>query len=200
LLKNVLKDPSFWLLIAINTWCIYYYERHPEGFSTIVWLYWIQSVLIGIFNFLDLLTIKNPDPKSMTINDRPMDGSGKSRGCVAFFFLFHYQFFHFVYIIFLATMLKGPIDFIFLLMGTVAFALGTLVQFIRHKRAEAGIIVNVGKIFFMPYLRIVPMHLMILGPAFLGWHTSTVFLLLKLMADALMYILTSPYSKPAATL
>ncbi len=70
------------------------------------------------------------------------------------------------------------------------------ISFIRNKRLQQSILINYGQLFFMPYLRIIPMHLMILAPAFLGWQASTVFLVLKMLADAGMYLLTVKlYSK-----
>lgn len=53
---------------------------------------------------------------------------------------------------------------------------------------ERTVAVNIGSMFFLPYLRIIPMHLMILLPAFLGFRPSLVFLLLKMGADILSFI------------
>ena len=106
-MRKSIQEPSFWLLIAANLFCLYYYSVNPDGFKTIVWVYWIQSVFIGLFNFIDLLTVKNPDPKSFSINDAPIDGSFKAKGCASLFFLFHYQFFHLAYGIFILIKVKG---------------------------------------------------------------------------------------------
>lgn len=186
----MIYDPSFWILVSVNVFCIYYYQMHPEGFRTIVWIYWIQSVLIGLFNFLDLLTVKFPAPGSMTFNDKPINGSGAGKGCVSLFFLFHYQFFHLVYAIFIAVQVKGTIDLNFILLAIAAITLELTLGFIRNKQLQKKITINYGQLFMMPYLRIIPMHLMILAPAFLGIRNSMVFLVLKLLADAGMYLLT----------
>ena len=73
-------------------------------------------------------------------------------------------------------------------------------QFIQHKRFQKDHEVDISKMFFLPYLRIVPMHLMILGPAFLGWEPSTIFLVLKTVADLIMYLITVPHEKGRRTL
>jgi hypothetical protein len=83
----------------MNGYLIYYYQQQPGEFNTIVWIYWLQSVLIGLFNFFDLMSVKNPDETSMSLNSQPV--AEGSMGCAAWFFLFHYGFFHFVYAIFL---------------------------------------------------------------------------------------------------
>ena len=59
----------------------------------------MQSVIIGLFNFIDLLTIKNYDAANFKLNDAPV--TEKNKGCMAWFFLLHFGFFHLVYGIFL---------------------------------------------------------------------------------------------------
>jgi hypothetical protein len=51
--------------------------------------------------------------------------------------------------------------------------------------------VNQGFAFFLPYLRIIPMHIMIVGAAFLNLSDVTIFLVLKTLADVGMYLLTN---------
>jgi Family of unknown function (DUF6498) len=193
LLKRILFDPSFLFLLAINIYCIWYYQNNPNEFNTVVFLYWGQSVLIGLFNFVDILTVKNVIPGSIEINNSLVNNSSGSKGCTATFFAFHYGMFHFVYLIFILVQSKLNIDFHFILIGLAAFSLNLLIQFIRHKQWQAANTVNLGAMFFLPYLRIIPMHLMILGPAFFHVSPSIIFLILKTIADVTMYLVVSPY-------
>lgn len=195
MLKRIIFDPAFLFLLAINVYCIWYYQTHPNEFYTIVFLYWGQSVLIGLFTFIDLLTVNNTITGSLEINDKPLDNSSKANGCAAFFFLVHYGIFHIVYGIFILVYSKLKIDFHFVLIGLAAFSLNLIIQFIKHKQWEKLNAVNLGAIFFLPYLRIIPMHLMILLPALFHWQASVIFLVLKTVADILMYIITSPWHK-----
>lgn len=189
LLQRITKDPGFWFLVLMNSYLIYYYVQNPGEFNTIVWIYWMQSILIGFFNFIDLITVKNPDETSMKMNDQPVTKS--NMGCAAWFFLFHFGFFHFVYAIFLLTgNLKGTNGKIVLITAGILFAESTL-QLLRRKRVPNTVKVNVGKMFMTPYIRIVPMHLMILAPAMLGISGSILFLILKTFADIGMYLLTT---------
>jgi hypothetical protein len=126
----------------------------------------------------------------MTFDDKPIDGSLGSNGCTSVFFLFHYQFFHLVYAIFIMVQVRGPIDFNFILLTAGAISLELTLGFIRNKQLQRNIRINSGQLFMIPYLRIIPMHLMILVPAFMGIKNSVVFLVLKLFADAGMYLLT----------
>jgi Family of unknown function (DUF6498) len=180
----------------MNGYLIYYYQQQPDQFNTIVWIYWLQSVLIGFFNFFELLLVKEPDEKSMSINSQPVVKG--SMGCAAWFFLFHFGFFHFVYAIFLLVLKTKGVNGKLVLITAGIFLLESTIQFIRKRiQAEAGT-VNVGKLFFTPYLRIVPMHLMILAPAILGISASVVFLILKTIADLGMYLLTAQKNSPLA--
>lgn len=178
------------MLLLLNGYCIFYFDKHPEGFKTVVWIYWIQSVLIGFFNFLDLLTMKNGKPGSFNINDKPYDGSVVAKGCSAFFFLFHYNVFHLVYAIFVVIQVKGSLDVQFLTISAIIILIECIICFIRNKRIQQYQEVNVGFVFVMPYVRIIPMHLMILLPGFLGMKASIIFLVLKAITDILMYLIS----------
>ena len=185
--KKYLSNPFFWLLLAGNGYCIWYFENYPNGFVTVVWIYWLQSIIIGFFNFIDLLTIKNYDTGQVTINEKPLTQNNK--GCVPWFFLVHFGMFHFVYMIFIGVLFGLGVDAPFLLIGTAVFLMESLSAFIRRKQDEQQLRFNIGTMFTLPYLRVVPMHLMILAPVFLGIKPSVVFLVLKTIADVLTYVL-----------
>ena len=189
MLQRIIKDPGFWFLLLMNAYLIYYYQQQPGEFNTIIWIYWVQSVLIGFFNFLDLQSVKDPDSTSLSINNQPV--TKNSMGCAAWFFLFHYGFFHFVYAIFLLVGKSSDVNGKLILITAGIFVTESTIQFIRKRNTLHVDKVNVGKMFFTPYLRIVPMHLMILVPSFFGITGSVVFLVLKTVADAGMYLLTT---------
>jgi hypothetical protein len=187
MLKKYFSNPAIYFLLAGNIYCIWYYQNHPNAFATIVWIYWFQSITIGFFTFLDLLTIKNADPSNFTLNDKQAISSNK--GCAAWFFLVHFGAFHFVYGIFLLVDFGvRPVNKLVFLLGIASFFLESILNFIRQKQIERTQSIQLGQIFFLPYLRIIPMHLMILLPAFLGWKPSILFLVLKMGADILSFL------------
>jgi hypothetical protein len=186
--KKNLFNPSYLFLLAGNVYCIWYYENHPNAFVTVVWIYWFQSITIGVFNFLDLLTIKNYETGSFKLNNNPV--SAENKGCVSWFFLFHYGFFHIGYAVFLIAGLGiTSVNKRVLLIGIGVFFLESIMNFMRQKKIEQTVKLYLGYIFFLPYLRIIPMHLMILLPAFFGWKPSTLFLVLKMGADIVSFFL-----------
>ena len=184
--KKYFSNPYLLMLLASNIYCIWYFNSHSNGFVTVVWIYWLQSVIIGFFNFVDLLTIKNYDAGDTTINGKPL--TEKSKGCLPWFFAVHFGIFHIVYMIFIAVYLGINVDKRFFLIGVAAFLLESLSSFIRRKNAEQQIKFDIGSIFFLPYLRVIPMHLMIMGSVFLSVQPSLIFLVLKTIADILSFM------------
>jgi hypothetical protein len=166
---------------------------HGTGFKTLVWIYWCQSVIIGLFNFLNLITVRSIIPGSIKINDEPVVQAAQARGCLAPFFAVHYGIFHFVYFIFLFTITdeNDKLDLHFFQVSVAAFFVDQLWNFIRLKQWEKTHKTNAGALFFLPYVRIVPMHLTILLPGFLkGLSHLAVFLALKTVADAVTYVIS----------
>jgi len=191
--KEILRDKSFWSLLVINLAIIAYYLYYGTGFKTLVWIYWCQSGIIGFFNFLNLATVRNIKPGFMTINDAPVTTDAKARGCLAPFFAFHYGVFHFVYMIFLFTITDSAetLDFSLLEASVGAILIDQTWNFFRAKQWEKTHQTNPGTLFFLPYLRIVPMHITILLPAFLkAFSHLTVFLVMKTLADMATYAIT----------
>lgn len=188
MLKKIFSNPAIIFLFAGNIYCIWYYENNPGSFPTVVWIYWFQSITIGLFNFLDLLTIKNYDATDLKMNNKPVTAGNK--GCAAWFFLFHFGMFHIVYAVFLlAGIGTRSVSRGVLLLGIATFFLEAIINFMRQKQMERTVKFNLGTLFFLPYLRIIPMHLMILLPAFFGWAPSLLFLVLKMGADILSFVL-----------
>ena len=194
--RRTLLDPSLWILIAINGYLTWYYYGHPEVFTTLIWLYWSQSVLLGLFNFLDILTVRKPAPVTMGTS-----AIFNLRDPAAFFFLFHYGFFHIVYLVFLFTMKQsGPFQWDLFRNFFYAFLFGQIVNFIQHKIRQRKEETNLSTMFFIPYLRIIPMHLTILLPNFIPVTNLGIFVVLKSVTDVLMYMITSKTNKKSPEL
>ena len=191
--QKIIRDPSFWALIFLNMFFIYQYKEDSIQYTTIIWLYWCQSVLLGIFNFFDMLTLKNASVENMTINGKPATVS-QAKGCLPVFFLFHYGIFHLVYFIFLVVDLNlSHADFSVLKWALLVLIINQVIYFIQNKTIYANVSRNIGTLFFTPYLRIVPMHLTILLPKFIGWAPVITFLVLKTIFDVIGHLVTTKY-------
>ena len=183
--KRILTDPAFWGLIILNVIFILQYYSDPRKYTSIIWLYWCQSVLLGFFNFLVMVTAKE--------GNIPEENSSRSIGSSPVFMLFHYEFFHLVYFIFLLVQFSvRNIDFHFLKYGLLMVIASHVIVFIQHRNKYNRYRGN-NQMFYMAYLRIIPMHFTILLPAFLNWKPALIFLILKSVFDVIGHIITTPY-------
>lgn len=137
-----------------------------------------------------MLTLKKysyPVPKS---GDEPNpETDPEMRGCMPWFFGLHYGLFHFVYLFFLTSLIDiHNIDWHFIEISFVAMLTSSISNFIQNKIRNQTQDVNISAMYFMPYARIIPMHLAILLPVLLNISMPALFLTLKTFADVTMHV------------
>lgn len=193
---NVKKsgDLSLWFLLFSNILTILFAIINNWNLSTIMWIYWFQSITIGFFNFVRILQLKEFSTKGFTINHRPAQPTQSTKRFTAFFFLFHFGFFHFAYFIFLLsgtfTNVYGNIanfaETKYILLTALLFFVNHLFSYFYNRPKDTKK-QNIGSLMFYPYIRIIPMHLTIIfGSSFA--IALPLFLILKTIADATMHI------------
>jgi hypothetical protein len=192
LIPLLMKDLSFWLLLVSNIYVIYLARVHNWDFVTIIWIYWAQSVIIGFFNFIRILKLKNFTTQGFTINGSQPPPTPTTKRFTAFFFLLHYGFFHLVYFVFIigfSAQAKLPMASIFYTILPVIgiFFINHFISFMVNSPKETGDS-NIGKIMFMPYIRIIPMHIIIIFGSFFGQGALFIFLIMKTGADIVMHV------------
>lgn len=152
----------------------------------LLWVYWLQNIIIGFFNWRRILNKEDFGLDKDTNNKK-----------TAKFFLIHYGFFHLGYLVFLIQRLDNTSSQV-LLHGAIGLAIFFLNHYYsyRHNRelddAMQHTSVDAYIVFFFPYLRVIPMHLVIgfaIEVGELSWLTLLFFLLLKTVADVLMHII-----------
>lgn len=179
-------------LVAFNLYFIWYYHQHRQGFATLVFIYWFQSVIIGVFTFVQLLRMPAHQSIAVTYDD----GNGQltdkqSSGCNAFFFMVHFGGFHLAYLAVIFSKFDGGVDVNFLLLSMGIVLLSELMDFVKKWKIVQTGQLHSGTLLSLPYLRIIPMHLMIFGAAFSNLSDITIFLVLKMVADVSMSLLTN---------
>lgn len=182
-MQRTISNPVFWLTLAFNAWLIVYYTKHPEGFKTLLLLYWLQSLAIGFSTLVQLLALPTQPAPGATKNS-----ALRYKGCQAGFFVMHYGIFHLVYLVFIVAGQKGAIDTRFLLLSAAILFLSEILWLAKKLPPLVKTKANLGFIFFLPYLRIVPMHLILVGASVAGISNVTLFLVLKTMADLAMLV------------
>lgn len=158
--------------------------------STVLWVYWMQSIFIGIFQFIRILSLKQFSTENFTINNRPALPTSQTKIFTAFFFIFHYSFFHFIYAIFLFNLFKSQsLDLTYLFIGGLIFFTNHTFSYFHNRIADRQKTQKIGRLMFAPYARIIPMHLIIIFGVILGQSTLVIFLLLKTLIDLILHII-----------
>lgn len=132
----------------------------------ILWIYWFQSVIIGVINVFEILSLKEFSTEGTKPQLKPNAFSSKLQ--IVILFTFVYGFFHLVYAIFLGVFFTLSINdynirWDMIIIGSTVFLLHYLIQFFSFslKRNKTNI-PNIGKVFTQPFYRIIPMHLIII--------------------------------------
>ncbi len=188
------KDPSLWAVVLGNIISIVlaYYQQWPLG--QLLWVYWAQSVIIGVTNVIRIRSLKAFSTEGMRMNNRPVPETDKAKREIANFFVLHYGGFHLLYALFIWQKLPlTDVDLtlmVGLLIGASGFA-GSHAYSLRHNlsRDFRDKKPNLGTLMFYPYLRIIPMHLTIIFAANIDSLGLMIFMGLKTLADAGMHII-----------
>lgn len=140
----------------------------------VLWMYWFQSVIIGIFNFIKILSLKEFSTEGFKQGNKPVPNTKAAKISTAIFFLFHYGFFHLIYAMFLGVFsdfsnaTSNGSGKIYLLISALTFLISYTIEFINSKNEESTELPNLGALMFAPYARIIPMHFTIILGGFIG--------------------------------
>lgn len=193
--RNLFNDPSLWSLLLSNLATIFFATKENWNLLTIMWVYLFQSITIGFFNFIRILQLKEFSTKGVTMNGHPLKPTQGTKIFIAFFFLFHYGFFHLMYMILLLTGIfpethGNGLNFIelkYIFLASLLFFINHLFSYFFNKPKDTKK-QNISSLMSYPYARIIPMHLTTsLGFVFVD--ALPFFLVLKTFADCIMHII-----------
>lgn len=206
--KEDLRDRSVLSLIVTNLIIIVWAMIEQWDVVILMWVYWVQSIIIGCFWFLRIITQKNLCCKYLvTANNQSGRMNIFFRLCGGGFFLLHYSGFHFGYFYVLESGLFGlfsqqktlPVEP--LVISACLFFANQIITFLPDRRATVHKKIDFSEFMRFPYVRIIPLHVtIILGGFvlnFIGAKTLVglrsqlillVFLFLKTAADVSMYV------------
>lgn len=203
-------------LLAANLLTILFFVVNGGSILQVWWIYWLQSVIIGAVNVARILKL-NVNPQDIKINNAPVSPvhakllADTMRILVAAFFILHYGGAHFVYFVFLLAftfndtftfngvehqLSLGEVSLWAILLGGLGFALHHVLSFVDEqvavRRSPAVATASVWGAMAQPYLRVIPMHLiLIIGPVIsvkLGnEQLFLIFMLLKTVFDVQLY-------------
>jgi hypothetical protein len=130
-----------------------------------MWIYWGQSIIIGIFNWRRILDLKQFSTRGFRINDRPVQPTRQK------------------------SVSRNPV--ILIIVPVLIFLFNHGFSYRYNRERDRSGTPNIGTIMFSPYVRIIPMHLTILfGSQFANDSGSKLllFLGLKTVADVVMHM------------
>jgi hypothetical protein len=166
--KIELRLPSAKMLVLTNIVTIMVAIVLQMDPSSVVWAYWLESVVIGLFTAMTLVLMSG---RSLLKKD--LRNSFAALGTAAFF-CFHYGFFHAVYSIFLYVLPWFTPDIsnlpdVGIIVGILLISHGF--SFVKNMLQEPGRLANNAKnrkeIMGAPYSRIIPMHIAIIASGFI---------------------------------
>ncbi|GAB3381452.1 DUF6498-containing protein [Lysobacter fragariae] len=173
----------------------------------LLWPYWCQSVIIGWYARKRILALTKFSTDGFSVNDQPVEATPASQRSTAIFFVVHYGFFHFVYLVFLVVMTAlatsgtgfppgqpldhiTPTDFLLVIAASLLFWFTHRASHRAHVAADLRRVPNLGSLMFLPYLRVFPMHITIILGMILGSSGGLLlFGALKTIADVMMHVI-----------
>ncbi|WP_419604622.1 DUF6498-containing protein [Thiolapillus sp.] len=191
-LENLFSDNSVWGLLLANLVTIVMAVMQDWSLLLVMWVYWCQSVIIGLFNFWRMMTLKRFSTKGVSSSNGPVLPTQKTKREMSWFFLIHYGMFHAGYLIFLFSGVFGEQPRYFSvgpMLMVLLFFVNHAWSFFSNRKREADTVPNIGTLMFLPYARILPTHLtLVFGGMFISGKLWLVFfLLLKTLADLIAH-------------
>jgi hypothetical protein len=189
-MEAFMQSKSAWVLVLANLIPIWGVLFDQWSTFSVVFLFWIENVIIGIFNVAKMLTYGFLGTPSHPSDDIKIPGRVITRGLMMLgmtfmsaFFTFHYGMFCFVHGIFVMALLGGkmghgmPNPFLHALHelnGELRYAILAMVLshgfsfFANFLKAEEYKQVEATQLMGAPYGRIVVLHMAILFGAFIS--------------------------------
>lgn len=190
-LPTLTHDVSAWLLLGANAVALVMALALNWQLVDLMAVYWLQSVVIGSSYWGRIMNLEKFSTENFRINNRAVEPTLATKRKTAAFFVLHYGGFHAGYLIFIFTQTHGGFAFGWgCIVSGLAFAVNHLFSYRYYLSLDRQGTPNIGTLMFTPYLRIIPMHLMIVFGA-LSFESPGIVLfgLLKTVADVVMHLI-----------
>jgi uncharacterized protein involved in response to NO len=187
------SDRSLTFLLLTNLATVAGAVLQGWNITDLLWIYWGQSVVIGYYNVHRIVDLDRISTDGFISNIRPVEPSCETQRCTAVCFALHYGLFHLVYGVFLLTTFRIQPGFPVagVLLCILAFWFTHRFSY-RFNRERDRAVPNIGSLMFFPYVRIIPMNLVILlGGPIAGDNTLALvlLLLLKTAVDVAVHVI-----------
>ncbi|MBS3913324.1 MAG: hypothetical protein KG003_02405 [Bacteroidetes bacterium] len=177
-----ITHPAY-LIILISNISIFFLPgldlRHNA--HSFIYIYLFQSLLIGLVHIIKLNFYRFAPASRST--------DWKNPHAISIFFAVHYGFFHFIYFFFIPP---ENLNWNVILYGTAINGTVIIYNSFRHYRQESDGHYNANDFMFLPYVRIVPIHIAVIIGGFLSALTGNfvaVFVVLAIIKTAMELLL-----------
>ena len=192
--KDVTGDRSASLLILSNLIVIVLAVVQRWQVIELLWVYWLQNIVIGFFNWRRMINLKEFSTANLKTNGLQAPPTRKTKRSMARFFLVHYGFFHAAYLFFLVQVIDDISSKVLLhwTIGLTIFFINHYFSYRYNRELDDACLPDIGNIMFLPYLRVIPMHLVLGFAISIGIRSLwslLFFLLLKTIVDVLMHVI-----------
>lgn len=194
--KGTHSDASVKSLIFCNLVTVIWAVAQKWPLANMIWVYWIQSMGIGFWAIINILALKEFTTKYFILGERVFPPNLFTKIFAILFFGFIYGIFHGIYAGVLAGITEAGYEIPIVFAGGVFF-FNQLYSFVYKKeRYYKGKKPQIGDPMAFAFMRIIPIHITIMGAGilssvskleFTGRFSIALFLLLKTLVDASMY-------------
>jgi len=180
------NDSSTLALVGANALTLVLALALDWPVGTLLWPYWLQNLVIGWYARKRMLALGRFSTEGFTSNDEPVPADESGKRSTASFFVMHYGLFHLVYFMFLCAEapVSGGLDALVVLACGFSYVVAQRQTCADQIASDALGTPNLGKLMFLPYLRVLPIHLaIVLGTTRIGPAALVLFVGLKTVAD-----------------
>ena len=190
-----LGDITAWSLVLSNIVVMILAIWLQWQIYTMVWIYWVENVGLGIFWFVRLIAMKNFYVEKLSSAPfNPNTTSGRIEN--AFFFFLNFCGFQLVFFLML-RFFGGHQDWMIILLAGAIFIFNQFFSFFYNKDWKNKNKIDYDEFFFLPYTRMIPVYAVIWAAGMLyetfGFSPESIFVLiffimLQTAAEVIMYI------------
>jgi hypothetical protein len=170
--------------------------------TDLLWIGWGQSVMIGYYNVHRIVDLDRFSTDGFLNSIHPLKPNCETQRCTAVGFALHYGLFHLVYAVFLLTTYRIqpdiPLPGVLLCVLAFWFTHRYSYHYNRGRDVDAP---NITTLLFFPYVRVIPMNLVLLmGGQYVGADTLALALLLiiKTAVDLAMHVIEHMLARAGA--
>lgn len=188
-MKTLTNKLGFWLVIVFNLWLLAEYIIDPANARSVVLLFLIQSIILGIENVIKMAASNSEE--IIDVNGKLQKPNFSLRIFMSVFFMVHFGVFILVFGIWalIGTKFSNGLAFqpwvytaiVLLIVGAI---IETPKKVMETRRKKTSLFF----LMFIPYLRLLPFGALILGNNSLpATVLFPVFLVLKMAVDLVYY-------------